>query len=288
MVKDSLNTMTDISETLLIPLYARALETRSTNPVIIDRKAVEITDQLNELFSTSTSPLHQQLMKGKIGRTANKKLTAFLAVRTRKFDRDCLEFLQRFPRGIIVELGCGLSSRFSRIDNGTVMWYDLDLPEVIDIRKRFFQETARNRMVASSVLDFRWMDQLSGNNVLFVAEGLLMYLHEDEVKSLVLELQKRFPGCDLVCEVEHMFVIKLLEKDRWRKKFQRDHYLGSGAVMHFGIQDGRDLESWGRGVTFLDEWTVFDDHEKKLGWMNVFAFSKRLRKAQWVVHYRLH
>ncbi len=287
MDESPLDAITDISETLLIPLYARALETRSKNPVIIDRKAVEITEQLNKRFSASTSPLHRHLIQGKIGRTANKKLITFLAIRTRKFDRYCHDFLQRFPQGTIVELGCGLSSRFSRIDNGTVRWYDLDLPEVVEIRKQFFTETTRSHMIASSVLDLRWMDQLPKNNTLFVAEGLVMYLQEAEVRSLILALQQKFPGCELVCEVEHTFAIKALKKERWRKRFQRDHYLGPEVTMRFGLEDGRQLESWGQGIRFLDEWTVFDDHEKKLGWMNIFSFSKRLRKAQWIVHYRL-
>jgi methyltransferase (TIGR00027 family) len=284
-----MNTITDISETLLIPLYSRAIETRSKNPIINDRKAVEITEKLNKDFITSTSALHRQLAKGKIRRTANKKLAVFLAVRTRRFDRYCQDFLGRTPDGIIVELGCGLSSRFSRIDNGAVEWYDLDLPEVIAIRKQFFQETTRNRMIASSALDFQWMELLAAKkNILFIAEGLVMYLLENDVKSLILKLQQQFPGCELVCEVENMFVINVLKKEHWRKKFQRDYHLGPDATMRFGIQDGKDLEQWGQGIRFLDEWTIFDDHEKKLGWMNLFSFSKRLRKAQWIVHYQLH
>ena len=143
-------------------------------------------------------------------------------------------------------------------------------------------------MIASSVLDYRWMEKLPTKNILFIAEGLLMYLHEEEVKSLVLEIQKNCPGCELICEVENIFVINMLKKERWKKKFQRDHHLGPEATLHFGIQDGKDLESWGQGITFLDEWTVFDDHEKKLGWINLFSFSKRLRKAQWIVHYQLN
>ena len=284
-----MNAITDISETLLIPLYARARETQSKNPLITDRKAVEITQQLNPVFAASDSPLHRQLATGKIRRTANIKLTAFLALRTRRFDRYCQEYLQRAPQGVIVELGCGLSSRFSRIDNGTVEWYDLDLPEVMAIRNRFFPQTPRCHPIASSVLDVQWMELVapSQDHVLFIAEGLLMYLYEAEVRSLVRELQRRFPGCELVCEVENSFVINVLQKERWKKKFQRDHHLGPEATMHFGIREGRDLESWGRGIQFLDEWTIFDDREKKLGWMNLFRFSKRLRKAQWVVHYRL-
>jgi len=57
--------------------------------------------------------------------------------------------------------------------------------------------------------------------------------------------------------------------------------------MHFGIREGKDFEHWGESIRFLGEWTVFDDREKKLGCMNLLAFSKRLRKAQWIVHYQL-
>lgn len=286
---EQMDALTDVSETLLIPLYSRAFETQSEHPLINDQKAVEITTQLNTLFATSQVPLHRQLAKGKIRRTSNKKLSAFLALRSRRFDRYCQEFLQHAPQGIVVELGCGLSSRFSRVDDGKVEWYDLDLPEVIAVRKLFFPQTPRNHMIPSSVLDFHWMDLLASTQtpVLFIAEGLLMYLHEAEVKSLVLELQRRFPGCELVCEVENSFVIKALQKERWRKKFQRDHHLGPDATMHFGIREGRDIEDWGAGIRLVDEWTIFDDREKKLGWMNLFRFSKKLRKAQWVVHYQL-
>jgi O-methyltransferase involved in polyketide biosynthesis len=287
MVEDKMINITDVSETLLIPLYARAVETLSKNPVINDRKAVEITEKFNKIFSTSNSPLHRQLAKGKIRRHSNKKLTAFLSLRSRKFDIYCQDFLKRIPNGTIVELGCGLSSRFSRIDNQTTEWYDLDLPEVIEIRKNFFQETTRYHMIALSVLDFRWMEQIPTKAILFIAEGLLMYLHEDDVKSLIIKLQQKFPGCELVCEVENTFVINALKKERWKKKFQRDHHLGKDVTLYFGIQNGKDLEQWGRGICFLDEWTIFDDHEKKLGWMNLFSFSKRLRKAQWIVHYQL-
>ena len=287
MVEDEINIINDVSETLLIPLYARAIETKSKNPAIIDKKAVEITEKLNKTFSVSSSALHRDLAKGKIRRTANKKLAAFLSIRSRKFDAYCKDFLKRNPSGTIVELGCGLSSRFSRIDNKAVEWYDLDLPEVIKIRKKFFVETTRYHMISSSVLDFKWMDKILAKDILFIAEGLFMYLHEGDVKALMLKLQQKFPGCELACEVENTFIINTLKKKRWKKKFQADHHLGAEVTMYFGIENGNDLEKWKEGIKFLDEWTIFDDRDKKLGWMNIFFFSKRLRKAQWIVHYRL-
>jgi len=289
MQDDSIDKITDISETLLIPLYARAMETKSENPIIIDKKAVEITQELNKIFEKSDSTLHQNLARGKARRKMGKKLNVTLALRTKKFDKYCLDFLSKNPDGIIVELGCGLSTRFLRIDNGKLQWYDLDFPEVIEIRKKFFKETNRYHFIPSSVLNWEWMEQLKNQNkeFLFIAEGLFMYLHEDEVKSLLLKLQKIFPGCELACEVANVFVIKFLKRKIWRRKFQRDFHLGKDATFNFGIKDSNEFERWNKGIIFLDDWTYFNDKEKKLGWINLMGRFEKFKKTQWIVHYKL-
>ena len=289
MDEDSINKITDISETLLIPLYARAMETQSVNPIINDKKAVEITRELNHIFEKSDSSLHQTLAKGKNRRKIGKKLNVTLSLRTRKLDRYCISFLKKNPDGLIAELGCGMSTRFPRIDNGKLEWFDLDFPEVIKIRKQFFKETTRYHFISCSVLDFKWMEHLKNKKkqILFIAEGLLMYLHEDEVKNLILKLQKTFPGCELACEVANTFVVKMLKRKIWKKKFQRDFHLGKDVTFNFGISDSNNFEKWNKGITFLDDWTYFDDKEKKLGWINIFARSKKLSKTQWIIHYKL-
>lgn len=123
--------------------------------------------------------------------------------------------------------------------------------------------------------------------VLFIAEGLLMYLHEEDVRGLVIALQERFPSSEFVCEVVNSFVVRTLNRKIWRRKFQRDHRLGEEVTFHFGIDEGRDFEKWHEGIELLDEWTYFDDRERKLGWMRVMGLFKKLRKTQWVVHYLL-
>ncbi|MBU1940926.1 MAG: class I SAM-dependent methyltransferase, partial [Candidatus Thermoplasmatota archaeon] len=250
MHKESINTITDISETLLIPLYARAFESQTNNPILIDTKAIEITKKLNQIFETSPSALHQTLAHGKARRKLGKKLNVSLVLRTKKFDSYCTSFLKHHPDGIIIELGCGLSTRYPRIDNGTLTWYDLDFPEVINIRKQFFTETDRYHFIASSVLDFTWMKTIHTNNknILFIAEGLLMYLHEHEVKNLILKLQETFPGCELACEVANTFIVNMLKRKIWKKKFQRDFHLGKDASFYFGITDSKDLETWNQGI----------------------------------------
>lgn len=289
MDEESINKIKDISETLLIPLYSRAMESQTENPILIDTKAIDITKELNKILKNSDLSLHQILSKGKVKRKLGKKLNVTLCLRTRKFDNYCNTFLEKNPDGIIVELGCGLSTRFSRIDNKKLTWFDLDFPEVINIRKSFFKETDRYHFIASSVLDFKWMEKIrnKNKNILFIAEGLLMYLHENEVKNLILKLQTQFPGCEVVCEVTNTFVIKMLKRKIWRKKFQRDFHFGKDVLFFFGISDSRDFEKWNNRITFLDDWTYFDDKEKKLGWINILGRSKKLSKTQWIVHYLL-
>ena len=77
----------------------------------------------------------------------------------------------------MVALGEGLETQFWRVDNGRVQWVSVDLPEAIDLRRRLLPTEPRQRLVASSVLDAGWLEQIdTASEVLVTAQGLLMYL----------------------------------------------------------------------------------------------------------------
>jgi len=74
----------------------------------------------------------------------------------------------------------------------------------------------------------------------------------------------------------------------WMKwKFRHQLGMTGGAVFSFGVTDSRYFEKWNENFKFLDEWTYFDDHEKKLGWFNLFLSIEIFRKVQWILHYRI-
>jgi methyltransferase (TIGR00027 family) len=275
-----------VSETLLLPLYCRAIESESAAPVLADPKAVAIVEQLDAAFAGSERRLHRKL----IARALPSKLTVTMALRTRRFDRYAQAFLQRAPDGVIVSLGCGLDTRYERIDNGRARWFELDLPEVIGWRRRFFAESDRRTFIAASATDLGWLEQLApcrGRPLLFLAEGLFMYLDRDAVQALVCELRRRFPGSELVAEVVHARWVTRM-KSRWiRYKFRKQLHLDADVTFRFGIDGSRALESWSPGIAFVDEWTYFDDGEPKMGLFNLFGRFESLRKVQWTVHYRL-
>jgi O-methyltransferase involved in polyketide biosynthesis len=117
-------------------------------------------------------------------------------LRTAIFDHWVRNFLAANPDGTVVEIGTGLNTRFERVDNGTVHWIDLDLPDAIELRRQYFADTERRQMVAASVLDEAWLrtvEQRPGP-YLFVAEGILVYLAPDEVTQTLARIAERFPG----------------------------------------------------------------------------------------------
>ena len=280
-------TLSDVAATSLVTLYCRAIESQTQNPILSDPKAVELVETLNQALSGSHDKLHRKLVSGKL----EKILVMSIAIRAKKYDEYVRAFLARTPNAVVVNIGCGLDTRFWRIDNGLVHFYDLDLPEVIEVKKRFFQETERYHFISSSVLDDDWITSLRQHEqdpFLFVAEGVFMYLHEEDVKSLVLTLQSHFPGSELVCEVFNKLWLSKLLKPLVNAKMQKRLGIGKEAIFHFGIGDSRDMENWNSGIQLLDDWSYFDAYEKKLGFLRMFRHVRLFRNTLWTVHYRLN
>lgn len=276
--------ITDFSSTMLITLYARARESTSMNPIITDFKAVEMVEIIKKEIAGSDNPIHKKILKN----SYNPKLAVSMALRSRRFDRYVSEFISKYPNGTIINLGCGLDTRFYRIDNGNVIWYDIDLPEVIELRRRFMEENSRHFFIGNSVLNPDWFSEVkTGGPYLILAEGLLMYLTEAGVMELFNSIQRELGNAEIVCEVTNRFWVDKMNSTWMKWKFRRQLGMTGGAVFSFGVTDSYYFEKWNEKFKFLDEWTYFDDQEKKLGWFNLFSSIDILRKVQWVLHYRI-
>jgi O-methyltransferase involved in polyketide biosynthesis len=167
-----------VQETLFIPLAGRARETRKRHPVLRDPKAAEIVASVD--FDTAK---YGQDWGGPVA-----------VLRTAIFDTWISAFLADHPAGTVVEIGTGLNTRFDRVDNGRVHWIDMDLPDVIELRRRFFADSGRQRMLAASALDEDWLPvvQASPAPYFFVADGVLAYLAQ--APQVISRIAERFPG----------------------------------------------------------------------------------------------
>jgi len=215
------------------------------------------------------------------------KTVILVCQRAKKLDAVVREFLFEHPEAIVVQLGCGLDSRFWRVDNGKVSWYDLDMQPVIELRRQFFGESERYQLLATSVTDLDWMNAVKaeGKPVLVVAEGLLMYLDEADVKRLLLRLHETFPGCRSVADV--------FSRMAARSATNHPSLKSTGANLGWGIDDPRELESWVPGIRFLEEWYFTDDPDLarlnfgyRLAYRLAGAF-KMVQRAHRIVYYQL-
>lgn len=215
-----------VQETLFITLAARARETQRKHPVLRDPRAVELLQSID--YDTA-----------KYGRSAGGFITV---LRTAIIDFWVREFLSAHPAATVVELGTGLNTRFDRVDNGQVHWFDLDLPDTIELRRNFFADTGRRRMVAASVLDEDWLPTVAQSRgpYFFVAEGVLVYLPEDQVMAALARIAARFPGALIVLDTYP------------KRTFDQQHKLvarkGIEARWAWACDDPRSLERLGLEV----------------------------------------
>ena len=275
--------LSGVAETLLMTLYIRAMESQRPDALIKDEKAVALVTQM----SSDASMRYDFDRVRQVKMDEDDKVTVIL--RNLEFDRYARDFLTRHPEAVVVHIGCGLDSRFERVDNGQVEWYDLDLPEVIELRRKFIgDEGERYHLLGCSVFEDAWLEMVSAHrqetwrrprSFLFMAEGVLMYFEEPQVKSLVLVLREHFPGAELVIDAFSPFIVRANNLRLSITKF--------GARYHWGLKRGQEIEGWGENIQLLDEWGYFDRPEPRLDhirWMQHIPFLARVLR---IYHFRL-
>ncbi len=250
--KLSLSELKDVPETLMYPLMSRYVETKKEGGVIHDPKSVEILDALD--FDVENTKLFTISSLG-------------VCLRTIIFDEYVCDFLADNPDGVVVNLGCGLDTRFQRVDNEKVRWFDLDLPETIELRKHFFEETDRFKFISKSVLDPSWAEEIpKGKKVFFIMEGLAYYFAEDEVRQMLSIIKNNFPGAGLAMETFHPLYIKMATKMRSKDPLDKK----ATGLLKWGVKSGKEMETWFDGVRFLEEQYVINKRR------NIFPLGNRV------------
>lgn len=207
--------------TNLCTLYLRAYESRSKRPVLGDRAAAEAMDRIDYNFARmrwAMLPATNQFM---------------VVLRAKQLDIWAADFLQRHPDAVVLHLGCGLDSRAFRLDTPPeVQWFDVDVPNVIDLRRKLYDDHDGYRMIGSSVTDLKWLEQTpAGGPALVIAEGLLMYLTATEVRELLQRVTDRFSTGELLADLE----------SPWGPRLSS---IFTSGIVKWGTTDGRELMQW--------------------------------------------
>ncbi len=255
-----------IARTLLVPLACRAMESPRADAILRDPRAVEVFNALGG---------NKDFLMGMSGHDLFATV-----MRVRQFDTYARDFLARNPGGMVVDIGCGLDTRFERLDDGCLQWIGVDLPEVIHLRHGLLPDTPRSRTIARSMLDLSWIEELSGYEkpVIFLAEGVFPYFSASEVKPLLVELRRSFSGSELVFDA-------LSPLMTWIHNHSNSVLKRSGTAIKWDIRRPEELKSW--GLTLLERWGYFDRPEPRLGVASLVRHIPALANATYILHYRL-
>ena len=234
-------TITGNAETMLQSFYARAQYSKSKNHKFYDAKAVELVDQIDYDFSAAARD--SAMGKGVIARTI-------------VFDELVKNFIEKNPDCTVVNIACGLDTRFYRVDNGKITWYNLDLPETIAIRDQIFQESGRVSTIGISALDPAWAKEVKvRGKMLFIIEGLSMYVTAEENGQMLNIIRDNFDNAYVLMEcLAKMWVNKegierSIQQTGAKFVFGADHFeeLGNMTTGYHKIKDDDIL----RGMAVL-------------------------------------
>lgn len=229
----------DVQTTALIPVAIKASETLRKKPRVRDDVAVKMIEALG----IDPAPYDKFLShEGVIARTV-------------MLDRMIKYFVAQHPNAIIVNMGAGFDNRFSRVDNGKIFWFDLDLPDSIALRKKVFEERERVQMIEGSVLEDGWVPAVkkeirkhggaSKAKILFLAEGLFMYFTLEEIAALLKVLKENFKSGTLIAEQNNPMMVK-------NQKYH-DTVKATNAVFKSGTWSGQEIAALCPGMTLVEE-----------------------------------
>jgi O-methyltransferase involved in polyketide biosynthesis len=241
--------LSEVSRTAILTLTCRVVASGKKNPVLNDPMAVLC---LERLMSVSSEEEKNRILKWKkmyAGHHARD--TKARALTARSFDRIASHFISNHPGCTVINLACGLDTRFWRIENEKCKYIELDLPEMIELKRELLKDHLDYELIGCSVLDPAWIDQvtLDGNgNFLLLAEGLFYYLPGQDATRLLEEIARRFDRSQLVLDMAP----EKYTKGLWKRIFYLESKVWDIDVSFvFGINHPREIESYGNGFKVI-------------------------------------
>jgi len=184
-------------------------------------------------------------------------------VRAKMLENSINEYLINYPKATIVSLGAGLDTTFSRVDNGLLIWYDIDLPDVIEIRKKLIPETERSHYIEGSIFDMKWIKYIDKNKdgLLFISGGVLEYFSKNVVKKFFKDLADNFPESEIVFNTARKNIISTFFINRTMKR------LGIKAFpAKWGINNINSIKRWDKRIEILEQYPLFSKIKMENSW----------------------
>jgi methyltransferase (TIGR00027 family) len=214
-------------ETMLMTLSGRAIQSQWKNPILRDPWAEEAMQHIDYDMSKQLTGVASWSIWKDIGPTV-------IATRAATFDQLTTRFLADHPDAVVLQVGCGMDSRAFRVNPPAgVEWFDVDFPDVIDLRRQLFPTRDRYHMIGAPLDNLRWLNEVPRERPgLMIAEGVLHYLSEADVKALLNAVVTQFPNGQLIFDICNTMIVKQAGKNVG----------GTGATYRWGLDDPEDIK----------------------------------------------
>lgn len=235
-----------VSNTLFVPLVARIHISRRFPEYFYDAKALELEDALPEGAEKGSSEYTDM---ASVARYYN-------------MDRKVREFIRTNGACNIVYLGAGLETAYDRL-SGTegaeqVQWYEVDLPEVIEARKKVFGARERETLIAGDMYELHWFEEMDRElPTMLIVSGVFQYFHEEENILFIRACALAFPKGEMVFDATNEDGLKFTN---WFIRRTGN----ASALMYFGINDSREFADK-CGMELLEEKLFFPEALEMLG-----------------------
>ena len=227
--------MNNVNKTLYIPLYGKAYVSKM-GIILQDKRAEEIWDK--EGFK----------LKGK---SKSKWLAYYMGMRSRVFDNWVKDLIDKEKDPTVIHIGCGMDSRSERIGTSKVCWYDVDFPQVIEERERYYRETESYKMISADARNTDWLMQIKETKcAIVVMEGICMYLSPEEIKSLLSGIADHFDRASILMDCYTVFAAKASK--------YKNPINDVGVTEVYGIDDPGEVETK-NSILFIREHNMTPD-----------------------------
>jgi len=257
MIKKTKTIQFDLKSTLVGPLWARAKYSQIYPELLEDFQAIDLIKKIKEKHSDSQQEFE------KMENFVDEYYGLAFVNRAIIFDNIIKEYLKKYPYACIINLGCGFDTTYSRVDNGNLTWYNLDLPEVINYRKELIPETSRNRVIPKSIFDFTWFDDIDYDEekgIFFIAGGLFQYFYEHKVSELIIKMSLKFPKGELIFDNPSRIGIKIINR-----RFKKQGVEGVTFVFHVG-NPKKQFTKLSNNINLVNSFPFFRKMEIKKEW----------------------
>ena len=235
-----------VEKTMLLTLYTKAKHSQERNHKFFDSKAVDVISEIDYDFTMADNDLKMQW--GVISRTI-------------LLDEMVLDYIRSHPNCTIVNISSGMDTRFDRLDNGIIKWYNVDLENSANFRLNYIKDSDRVKTLPYSAMDPSWASKIeSSEDILFVIEGLTMYLIEEDNKKILDIIDENFKSCTVFTEIMPPASVKNVKEKSVEEM---------DAKFIWGVKKGYDLLKLNSNFKWIKDANLFDG-------MNVYKPITRL------------